>query len=159
MSTIQYDFNQPARFGLEYQAADGTRKQPVMIHAAKFGSIERFMGVLVEHYAGAFPPWLAPVQIKAIPVADRHNDYLFSLASDLRKRGLRIEVDDSDDRMQKKIRNAQMEKVPYMLIAGDQDVEANAVSIRYRDGRQVNGLPVEEAVAIIVNDVNNRAQV
>ena len=159
MSTIQYDFNQPARFGLEYQAADGTRKQPVMIHSAKFGSIERFMGVLVEHYAGAFPPWLAPVQIKAIPVADRHNDYLFSLASDLRKRGLRIEVDDSDDRMQKKIRNAQMEKVPYMLIAGDQDVEANAVSIRYRDGRQVNGLPVEEAVAIIVNDVNNRAQV
>ncbi len=159
MSTIQYDFNQPARFGLEYQAADGTRKQPVMIHSAKFGSIERFMGVLVEHYAGAFPPWLAPVQIKAIPVADRHNDYLFSLASDLRKRGLRIEVDDSDDRMQKKIRNAQMEKVPYMLIAGDQDVEANAVSIRYRDGRQVNGLRVEEAVAIIVNDVNNRVQV
>ncbi|MFL6167237.1 MAG: threonine--tRNA ligase, partial [Ornithinibacter sp.] len=124
MSTIQYDFNQPAGFDLQYQAADGTRQQPVMIHSAKFGSLERFFGVLVEHYAGAFPPWLAPVQVQAIPVADAFSDYLHEVARKMRTQGLRVEVDDSDERMQKKIRNAQLQKVPFMMIAGDQDVEA-----------------------------------
>ncbi len=124
MSTVQYDFNQPARFGLEYQAADGSRQQPVMIHSAKFGSIERFMGVLVEHYAGAFPPWLAPVQVVGIPITDEHVGYLSSVADRLRADGIRVEVDASDDRMQKKIRNAQKQKVPFMLIAGDEDMSA-----------------------------------
>jgi threonyl-tRNA synthetase len=159
MSTIQYDFNQPARFGLEYQAADGTRKQPVMIHSAKFGSIERFMGVLVEHYAGAFPPWLAPVQVQGIPVADRHVDYLYEIARTLTKSGIRIEIDESDDRMQKKIRNAQLAKVPYMMIVGDQDIEANAVSIRYRDGRQENSIPIAEAISMIQRAIDAREQV
>ena len=135
MSTVQYDFNQPARFGLEYQAADGTRQQPVMIHSAKFGSIERFLGVLVEHYAGAFPPWLAPVQVVGIPITDDHTAYLQDVAARLRARGIRVEVDTSDDRMQKKIRNAQKQKVPFMLIAGDEDVAAGAVSFRYRRRR------------------------
>src|SRR4051812_5332508 len=159
MSTIQYDFNQPAGFHLEYQAADGTRQQPVMIHSAKFGSIERFFGVLVEHYAGAFPPWLAPVQVQAIPIAERHNDYLHEVAAKLRAQGLRVEVDESDERMQKKIRNAQLQKVPFMVIAGDNDVEAGAVSFRYRDGRQDNGVPVEEAIAEVVDAIERRVQV
>jgi threonyl-tRNA synthetase len=159
MSTIQYDFNQPAGFGLEFQAADGTRQQPVMIHSAKFGSIERFFGVLVEHYAGAFPPWLAPVQVAAIPIAERHNDYLQKVAERLRERGVRVEVDDSDDRMQKKIRNAQMQKVPFMLIAGDRDVEEGAVSFRYRNGDQDNGVSVDEAIARVVDAVDRRVQV
>ncbi|MEJ7629135.1 MAG: threonine--tRNA ligase [Nocardioidaceae bacterium] len=159
MSTIQYDFNQPAGFGLEYQAADGTRQQPVMIHSAKFGSIERFIGVLVEHYAGAFPPWLAPVQVTAIPIAERHQDYLDKLAATMTERGIRVEVDRSDDRMQKKIRNAQLQKVPFMVIAGDRDVEEGAVSFRYRDGRQDNGVPVEDAVDRIKQAVERREQV
>jgi threonyl-tRNA synthetase len=159
MSTIQYDFNQLAGFELEYQAADGTRQQPVMIHSAKFGSIERFFGVLVEHYAGAFPPWLAPVQVQAIPIAERHNDYLYEVAAKLRAQGLRVEVDDSDERMQKKIRNAQLQKVPFMMIAGDQDVEAGAVSFRYRDGHQDNGVPVDEAIARVAQAVADRVQV
>lgn len=159
MSTIQYDFNQPRGFELEYQAADGTRQRPVMIHSAKFGSIERFMGVLVEHYAGAFPPWLAPVQAQAIPVAEQYADYLHEVAGRLRREGIRVAVDDSDDRMQKKIRNAQLQKVPFMLIAGNDDVEAGAVSFRYRDGRQDNGVPVEEAIARIVEAVASRTQV
>ena len=159
MSTIQYDFNQPAGFGLEYQAADGTRQQPVMIHSAKFGSIERFIGVLVEHYAGAFPPWLAPVQAVAIPVAERHDDYLHGVATTMRARGIRVEVDTSDDRMQKKIRNAQLQKVPFMLIGGDRDVGEGAVSFRYRDGHQDNGVPVDDAIARIVEAVESRAQV
>lgn len=159
MSTIQYDFNQPKGFELEYQAADGTRQQPVMIHSAKFGSIERFFGVLVEHYAGAFPPWLAPVQVQAIPIAERHNDYLGEVAARMRAAGLRVEVDDSDDRMQKKIRNAQLMKVPFMVIAGDHDVEAGAVSFRYRDGRQDNGVPVDEAIARVTEAVATRVQV
>ncbi|HEX2893147.1 MAG TPA: threonine--tRNA ligase [Marmoricola sp.] len=159
MSTIQYDFNQPHRFGLEYQAADGSRQEPVMIHSAKFGSIERFIAVLIEHYAGAFPPWLAPVQVQAIPIADRHNDYLAEVARKLRAQGLRVEIDDSDDRMQKKIRNAQLQKVPFMMIAGDQDVEAGAVSFRYRDGRQDNGVPVDEAIARVAQAVADRVQV
>jgi threonyl-tRNA synthetase len=159
MSTIQYDFNQPHRFGLEFQAADGSRQEPVMIHSAKFGSIERFIGVLVEHYAGAFPPWLAPVQVQAIPIAQRHEDYLDKVAARLVERGIRVEVDRSDDRMQKKIRNAQLQKVPFMLIAGDRDVDEGAVSFRYRDGRQDNGVAVDEAIGRIVEAVDSRAQV
>jgi threonyl-tRNA synthetase len=159
MSTIQYDFNQPKGFELEYQAADGTRQQPVMIHSAKFGSIERFIGVLVEHYAGAFPPWLAPVQVQGIPIAERHNDYLYEVAARLKAQGIRVEVDESDDRMQKKIRNAQLQKVPFMLIAGDNDVEAGAVSFRYRDGHQENGVSVEDAISRVVEAVRSRAQV
>ncbi len=159
MSTVQYDFNQPAGFGLEYQAADGSRQQPVMIHSAKFGSIERFLGVLVEHYAGAFPPWLAPVQVQGIPIAERHHDYLSEVAEQMRVMGLRVEVDHSDDRMQKKIRNAQLQKVPFMVIAGDDDVAAHAVSFRYRDGHQENGVPVDEAIQRVVNAVSSRGQV
>jgi threonyl-tRNA synthetase len=159
MSTIQYDFNQPRGFELEFQAADGSRQQPVMIHSAKFGSLERFFGVLVEHYAGAFPPWLAPVQVQAIPIAERHNDYLYDVARQLRARGLRVEIDDSDDRMQKKIRNAQLQKVPFMVIAGDDDVEAGAVSFRYRDGHQENGVPIADAIARVAEAVETRVQV
>ncbi|MXG90661.1 threonine--tRNA ligase [Nocardioides flavescens] len=159
MSTIQYDFNQPKGFELEYNGADGQKHQPVMIHSAKFGSLERFFGVLVEHYAGAFPPWLAPVQVQAIPVADTFADYLYDVAKRMRAQGLRVEVDDSDDRMQKKIRNAQLQKVPFMLIAGADDVAAGAVSFRYRDGRQDNGVPVEEAIARVVAAVEAREQV
>ncbi|MDP9221104.1 MAG: threonine--tRNA ligase [Actinomycetota bacterium] len=159
MSTIQYDFNQPARFGLEYQAADGSRQEPVMIHSAKFGSIERFLGVLVEHYAGAFPPWLAPVQVVGIPISDAHVPYLQDVAAKLRAEGIRVEVDASDDRMQKKIRNAQRQKVPYMLLAGDDDVSQGAVSFRYRDGTQNNGVPIDKAIAEIARAVAERIQV
>ncbi|HEY6796182.1 MAG TPA: threonine--tRNA ligase [Kineosporiaceae bacterium] len=159
MSTIQYDFNQPARFGLEYSAADGSRQQPVMIHSAKFGSIERFFGVLVEHYAGAFPPWLAPVQVVGIPVTDEHAPYLESVATRLRAEGVRVEVDSSDDRMPKKIRNHAKQKVPFVLIAGEEDRLAGAVSFRFRDGRQDNGVPVDVAVARIVEAVRTKAQV
>ena len=159
MSTIQYDFSQPKGFGLEYQAADGSRQQPVMIHSAKFGSIERFIGVLVEHYAGAFPPWLAPVQVELIPIAERHHDYVFEVADQMRAMGLRVEVDDSDDRMQKKIRNAQVQKVPFMVIAGDDDVAAHAVSFRYRDGHQENGVGVDDAIQRVVNAVATKGQV
>jgi threonyl-tRNA synthetase len=159
MSTIQYDFNQPAGFQLEFQGSDGSRQQPVMIHSAKFGSIERFFGVLVEHYAGAFPPWLAPVQVQAIPIAERHHDYLYDVARRMQAQGLRVEVDDSAERMQKKIRNAQLQKVPFMMIAGDDDVEAGAVSFRYRDGRQDNGVPLEDAIARVAAAVAAREQV
>ncbi|MGI4894610.1 MAG: threonine--tRNA ligase [Janthinobacterium lividum] len=159
MSTIQYDFNQPARFGLDYTAADGTKQQPVMIHSAKFGSIERFLGVLVEHYAGAFPPWLAPVQVVTIPVADAHVPHLRDVARQLKARGVRVEVDDSDDRMPKKIRTWTKQKVPFLLIAGAEDVEAGAVSFRYRDGSQENGVPVAEAIEKIVDAVIRRVQV
>lgn len=159
MSTIQYDFNQPKGFDLHYTAADGSRQQPVMIHSAKFGSLERFFGVLVEHYAGAFPPWLAPVQVQAIPVADTFSDYLHDVAKQMRAQGLRVEVDDSDDRMQKKIRNAQLQKVPFMMIAGADDVAANAVSFRYRDGRQDNGVPIDEAIKRVLDAVASREQV
>ena len=157
MSTIQYDFNQPARFGLEFSAPDGTRQQPVMIHSAKFGSIERFIGVLVEHYAGAFPPWLAPVQVVAIPITDEQVPYLRDVGGKLRAAGLRFELDDSDDRMQKKIRTASKQKVPFVLIAGATDAEAGAVSFRYRDGSQRNGVPVDEAVAQIADWIASRS--
>ncbi|MBB5077755.1 threonine--tRNA ligase [Nonomuraea endophytica] len=159
LSTIQLDFNQPKRFGLEYQAADGSRQTPVMIHRALFGSVERFMGVLVEHYAGAFPAWLSPVQVVGIPIAEAHIAYLQDVAKKLRERGIRVEVDSADDRMQKKIRNAQKAKVPFMLLAGDEDIAAGAVSFRYRSGEQKNGVPVEVAVAEIVDAVERRIQV
>jgi threonyl-tRNA synthetase len=159
LSTIQVDYNLPKRFGLEYQAADGTRQQPIMIHRALFGSIERFFGILVEHYAGAFPPWLAPVQVVGVPVSDAHVPYLEQVAASLREQDIRVEVDASDDRMQKKIRNAQRQKVPYMLIAGDDDVAAEAVSFRYRDGSQKNGVPVDEAIREILTAVRDRVQV
>jgi threonyl-tRNA synthetase len=159
MSTIQLDFFEPERFGLEYTAADGSRQRPVMIHRALFGSIERFIAVLTEHYAGAFPPWLAPVQVVAIPIAERHEAYLRELATRLKRSGIRVEVDASDERMQKKIRNAQLQKVPFMLIAGDRDVEEGAVSFRYRDGRQDNGVPVDEAIERIMAVVDAREQV
>jgi threonyl-tRNA synthetase len=159
MSTIQLDFNMPERFGLEYTAADGSRQRPVMIHRALFGSIERFFAVLTEHYAGAFPPWLAPVQVVAIPIAERHEDYLREVAARLRRAGVRVEVDSSDDRMQKKIRNAQTQKVPFMLIAGDRDVEGGAVSFRFRNGEQDNGVPVDEAMSRIITAVEQRTQV
>ena len=156
MSTIQYDFNQPARFGLEYQAADGTRQEPVMIHSAKFGSIERFLGVLTEHYAGAFPAWLSPVQVRAIPVAEAFNDYLADVVRALKTRGVRAELDDGNDRFPKKIRNASKDKVPFVLIAGGEDAEAGAVSFRFRDGSQENGVPIEDAIAKIVGAIESR---
>ncbi len=159
LSTIQLDFNMPERFGLEYTADDGSRQRPYMIHRALFGSIERFIGVLTEHYAGAFPPWLAPVQVVAIPIAERHVAYLDEVAARLRAEDVRIAVDTSDDRMQKKIRDAQLQKVPFMLIAGDRDVEGRAVSFRYRDGRQDNGVPVDEAVSRVLDAIQQRAQV
>lgn len=159
MSTIQYDFNQPARFGLEYTAADGSRQQPVMIHSAKFGSIERFFGVLTEHYAGAFPPWLAPVQVVGIPVTSEHVQYLEDVVTRLRAAGIRAEVDVSDDRMQKKIRTHTTQKVPFLLIAGDEDAARGAVSFRFRDGRQDNGVPIDEAVQRVATAVRDRVQV
>ncbi|MEU8979832.1 threonine--tRNA ligase [Streptomyces sp. NPDC048309] len=159
MSTIQVDFQQPKRFNLEYTAADGSKQQPVMIHRALFGSIERFFAVLLEHYAGAFPAWLAPVQAIGIPIGDAHVPYLAEFAKKAKAAGLRVEVDASSDRMQKKIRNAQKQKVPFMVIAGDEDMTAGAVSFRYRDGSQENGIPVDEAIAKIVKIVEERAQV
>jgi threonyl-tRNA synthetase len=156
MSTIQVDFNLPERFELTYQAADGSRQRPVMLHHALFGSIERFFGVLLEHYAGAFPAWLAPVQVVGIPITSEHDGYVQDVAVRLRKHGIRVEVDSSEDRMQKKIRNAQKSKVPFMLLAGDEDLGKGAVSFRYRDGTQENGVPVDEAVAKIVAAVEQR---
>ncbi|SHG12507.1 threonine--tRNA ligase [Streptoalloteichus hindustanus] len=156
MSTIQLDFNLPERFELEYTASDGSRKRPVMIHRALFGSIERFFGVLTEHYAGAFPAWLAPVQAVGIPIADEHVEHLAQVAKALRANGIRVEVDFSDDRMQKKIRNHTMQKVPFLLLAGGKDVEAGAVSFRFRDGSQINGVPVDRAVAAVTRWVERR---
>ncbi|MGX4655411.1 threonine--tRNA ligase [Micromonospora sp. SCSIO 07396] len=157
MSTIQVDFNLPERFGLEYQAADGSRQRPVMIHRALFGSIERFFGVLTEHYAGAFPAWLAPVQVVGIPIREDHTDYLHGFVAALRAKGIRAQVDAGDDRMQKKIRTAQQQKIPFMVIAGDDDVAAGTVSFRYRDGSQRNGVPVAEAVDHVLDVVSSRA--
>ena len=159
MSTIQVDFQLPQRFELEYSATDGTRQRPVMIHRALFGSIERFFGVLTEHYSGAFPPWLAPVQVTAIPVAEAFADYLSTVVKQFKAAGIRIDLDASDDRMQKKIRNAQMQKVPYMLIAGEEDQQAGKVSIRYRNGEQKNGIAVADAIAEIQSAIRDRKQV
>ncbi len=159
MSTIQLDFNLPERFDLEYTAPDGIKKRPVMIHRALFGSIERFFGVLTEHYAGHFPPWLAPVQVVGVPVADEFSPYLHGIASELRAAGVRIQIDDSDERMQKKIRNHTLAKVPYMLIAGAEDQSQGAVSFRFRDGSQINGIPREEAIARILKEIAEKVQV
>jgi threonyl-tRNA synthetase len=159
MSTIQVDFQLPQRFDLEYQGPEGTRERPIMIHRALFGSIERFFAVLLEHYAGAFPPWLAPVTVVGIPVADQHIDYLRDVVQRLHQAGVRAEVDASSDRMQKKIRNAQKQKVPYMWIVGDDDIAKGAVSFRYRDGSRRNGVPVAEAVAEVVEAVAGKWQV
>jgi len=159
MSTIQVDFQLPQRFELEYSAADGTRQRPVMIHRALFGSIERFFGVLTEHYSGAFPPWLAPLQAVGIPVADAFADYLADVIAQMKKAGIRAELDASDDRMQKKVRNAQMQKIPFMVIAGEEDQKAGAVSFRYRDGKQKNGIPIAQAIAEIKDAVTKRIQV
>ncbi|MCV7392751.1 threonine--tRNA ligase [Mycolicibacterium porcinum] len=156
MSTIQLDFNMPDRFELEYTAADGTRQRPVLIHRALFGSIERFFGVLTEHYAGAFPAWLAPVQVVGIPVADAHLDYLYDVAAQLKSRGVRVEVDGSDDRMAKKIVNHTNLKVPFMLLAGDRDIASESVSFRFGDRTQINGVPVDEAVEAIVKWIAER---
>ena len=159
MSTIQVDFQLPQRFELEFAAADGSRQRPVMIHRALFGSIERFFGVLTEHYSGAFPPWLAPVQVMAIPVAEAFTDYLEGVVKQMKSAGIRAELDASDDRMQKKVRNAQMQKIPYMIIAGEEDMKAGAVSFRYRNGDQKNGIPIAEAIAEIIATVAKRQQV
>jgi threonyl-tRNA synthetase len=156
MSTIQLDFNLPERFELEFQAADGSRQRPVMIHRALFGSVERFMGVLTEHYAGAFPAWLAPVQVVGIPVAETFNEYMFDVVDQLKAAGIRAEVDTSSDRFPKKIRTASKDKIPFVLIAGGDDAEAGAVSFRFRDGSQDNGVPVAEAVKRITEAVRNR---
>ena len=159
MSTIQVDFQLPQRFELEFSATDGTRQRPVMIHRALFGSIERFFGVLTEHYSGAFPPWLAPVQAIGIPVADAFADYLGDVMKQMRKAGIRAELDASDDRMQKKVRNAQMQKIPFMVIAGEEDQKVGAVSFRYRNGEQKNGIPIADAIAEIKKVVQERTQV
>jgi threonyl-tRNA synthetase len=159
LSTLQVDLQLPSRFGIEYQDADGSRPTPCMIHRALFGSVERFFGILLEHYAGALPPWLAPVQVVGIPISGSHVRYLSVVVEALRSSGIRAEVDDSDDRMQKKIRNAQRHKVPFMLLAGDADVAAGAVSFRYRDGTQRNGVPVSEAISEIAQAIADRRQV
>ena len=159
MSTIQVDFQLPQRFDLEYQASDGTRQQPVMIHRALFGSIERFFGVLTEHYAGAFPPWLAPVQVRGIPVADTFVPYLEEVISKMRKAGIRVDIDASDDRMQKKVRSAQLEKIPFMMIAGEEDQKSGGVSFRYRNGEQKNGISIDDAIKEVLDAVANRIQI
>ena len=159
MSTIQVDFQLPQRFDLGYAASDGSRKQPVMIHRALFGSIERFFGVLTEHYAGAFPPWLAPVQVRAIPVADSIIPYLSDVLLQFKKAGIRIDIDSSDDRMQKKVRNAQLEKIPFMMIAGDEDMALNAVSFRYRNGEQKNQIPIKVAIEEVLVAIKDRKQI
>ncbi len=159
MSTIQLDFNLPERFGIEYTANDGLKKAPVMIHRALFGSIERFFAVLTEHYAGQFPPWLAPIQVMGIPVADDFAPFLSGVIAKLKSRGVRAEIDLGDDRMQKKIRNHTKNKIPFQLIAGAEDQQSNSVSFRYRSGEQVNGVPVDEAVALILEAIESKKQV
>ena len=159
MSTIQVDFQLPQRFELEFSATDGSKQRPVMIHRALFGSIERFFGVLTEHYSGAFPPWLAPVQVVGIPVAEAFNDYLLDVIKQMKSAGIRADIDLSDDRMQKKVRNAQMQKIPYMLIVGEEDMNAGAVSFRYRNGDQKNGVPITDAISEILATINERRQV
>ncbi len=156
---MQIDFNLPERFHLEYTGPDGEKHRPVMIHRALFGSAERFFAILLEHYAGAFPVWLSPVQVVGIPVAEEYADYLAGVVDQLRGQGVRAELDDSDDRMQKKIRNNTTQKVPIMLIAGEQDRAAGAVSFRFRDGSQLNGIPVDEAVRRIRTAIDTKALV
>jgi threonyl-tRNA synthetase len=159
LSTVQLDFNQPELFELEYAAADGTRKQPVMIHRALLGSVERFFAILLEHYAGAFPVWLSPVQVVGIPVAEQYGEYLDGIIAQLLERGVRAEVDHGDDRMPKKIRTHTKAKIPFQLIAGEEDRAAGAVSFRFRDGTQMNGVPVSEAIERIVRSIETHEQV
>jgi threonyl-tRNA synthetase len=159
MSTIQVDFQLPQRFDLEYAAADGTKQQPVMIHRALFGSIERFFGVLTEHYAGAFPAWLAPVQVRGIPVAEAFEPYLAEIIKGFRSAGIRAEMDSSADRMQKKIRNAQLEKIPFMMIIGEEDQSNGTVSFRYRNGDQKNGIAIESAINEVLENIKNKTQI
>jgi threonyl-tRNA synthetase len=159
MSTIQVDFQLPQRFDLGYAASDGSVKQPVMIHRALFGSIERFFGVLTEHYAGAFPPWLAPVQVRGIPVAESFAPYLDDVIKQFKQAGIRADIDNSDDRMQKKVRNAQLEKIPFMMIAGEEDAAINAVSFRYRNGEQKNQIPIKDAITEVLAAVKDRKQI
>jgi threonyl-tRNA synthetase len=159
MSTIQVDFQLPQRFDLGYAASDGSVKQPVMIHRALFGSIERFFGVLTEHYAGAFPPWLSPVQVRGIPVAESFAPYLADVIKQFKQAGIRADIDSSDDRMQKKVRNAQIEKIPFMMIAGEEDAAVNAVSFRYRNGEQKNQIPIKDAIAEVLAAVKDRKQI
>jgi threonyl-tRNA synthetase len=159
MSTIQLDFNLPERFDLEYVGNDGERHRPIMIHRALFGSIERFFGVLTEHYAGHFPPWLAPVQAVCIPVADEFAEYLEDFAAELRSHGVRVEVDRSDNRMQKKIRDHTLLKVPFMILAGGRDAESGTFSFRYRDGSQTNDVPRAEALKLILDAIEQKRQV
>jgi threonyl-tRNA synthetase len=158
LSTIQYDFNQPKGFQLEYTAADGSRQQPVMIHSAKFGSIERFIGLLTEHYAGAFRPGSRRCR-SGVPVADDFNDYLWDVLAQMKKQGIRVELDESDDRFPKKIRNASKAKVPFILIAGEEDRSNNSVSFRYRDGSQENGVPIDAAIAKVRAAIDEKRQV
>jgi len=159
LSTVQVDPNLPERFGLEYTGADGEKHRPIMIHRALLGSIERFFAILLEHYAGAFPVWLAPVQVVGIPVADEYGEYLDGIIERLRAKGVRAEVDHSDDRMPKKIRTHTKEKVPFQLIAGEDDRSAGAVSFRFRDGSQMNGVPVDEAIERITRSIEKHEQV
>jgi threonyl-tRNA synthetase len=159
LSTVQLDFNQPERFNLQYTASDGTKQQPVMIHRALLGSIERFFAILLEHYAGAFPVWLSPVQVIGIPVAEEYEAYLGEITARLKAKGVRAELDLSSDRMPKKIRNATLQKIPFQLIAGEEDRANNAVSFRFRDGHQENGIPVDEAIARILDSIATKAQV
>jgi len=159
LSTVQLDFNQPERFELEYTAQDGTRQQPVMIHRALLGSIERFFAILLEHYAGAFPVWLSPVQVIGIPVAEQYEEFLADVIDRLKKKGVRAELDASSDRMPKKIRNATLQKIPFQLIVGEEDRANNAVSFRFRDGHQENGIPVDDAIARILDAIESKAQV
>jgi threonyl-tRNA synthetase len=159
LSTVQLDFNQPELFELEYTAADGTRQQPVMIHRALLGSIERFFAILLEHYAGAFPVWLSPVQVVGIPVAEDYEEYLGEIIGRLKAAGVRTQLDTSSDRMQKKIRTHTLQKVPFQLIAGEQDRSAGTVSFRFRDGTQENGIPVDAAIARITEAIASKAQV
>lgn len=156
MSTIQLDFNLPERFDLEYQASDGSRQRPIMLHRALFGSIERFFGVLTEHYAGAFPAWLAPVQVMGIPVAEEFSPYLQGVIDRMREAGIRAEIDDSDERMQKKIRTHTKQKIPYLLIAGDDDRQAEAVSFRFRDGSQRNQVPIADAIDHVLESIRTK---
>ena len=159
LSTVQVDPNLPERFGLEYTGPDGEKHRPIMIHRALFGSVERFFAILLEHYAGAFPVWLAPVQVVGIPVADDFAPYLDEIVTRLRERGVRAEVDHSADRMPKKIRTHTTQKVPLQLIAGEQDRSAGTVSFRFRDGSQTNGIPVDEAIEKIVAAIGSHALV
>ena len=156
-TTVQFDFNLPERFGLTYIGEDGQEHQPYMIHRALLGSLERFMGVLIEHYGGAFPTWLAPVQAVIIPIADRHHEYARQVEAKLLDAGIRVEIDARNERMNAKIREAQVQKIPYMLIMGDREAEADAASVRLRSGENLGALSVDDVTARIVDEVQSRS--